>query len=106
MLNLFKAGSAKYTVSLSEGETSFTAKKGETLLNSAVSAGIDWPFKCRVGSCGTCKCQLMEGKIKAQMDFGYVLDWSQIQDGYILACQSVPKSDIQVNVNLNNRRKK
>jgi ferredoxin len=53
-----------------------------------------------VGSCGTCKCQLIDGKIQAQLDFGYVLDMSEIQDGYILACQSILKSDIQVSVNL------
>ena len=100
MLNLFKPRPTSYAVSLSDTETTFTVKRGESLLSSALSAGIKWPFKCKVGSCGTCKCQLIDGKIKAQLDFGYVLDMSEIQDGYILACQSILKSDIQVSVNL------
>jgi len=100
MLNLFKPRSADFKVSLSDTETTFTVKRGESLLSSALSAGIKWPFKCKVGSCGSCKCQLIDGKIKAQLDFGYVLDMSEIQDGYILACQSILRSDIRVSVHL------
>jgi len=32
-------------------------------------------------------------------DFGYVLDKDLINEGYILACQSVLKSDIEVELN-------
>jgi|TARA_B110000305_G_C19444953_1_gene644248 ferredoxin len=80
--------------------------KGKTLLNSALNSGIDWPHKCKVGSCGTCKCKVLSGDIKPQIDFGYVLSTDEINDGYVLACQSELRSDIEVEINLNNNKDK
>ena len=71
---------------------------GETLLQAALTAGIKFPNSCRVGSCGTCKCLLLSGNIKSMTDTSYVLDPAEINAGYILACQSVLKSDIHVSI--------
>jgi ferredoxin len=101
MLNFFRRSPANFAVNLAESDISFNAECGDSLLSSALGAGVPWPFKCKVGSCGKCKCRLVDGKIKPQLDFGYVLDISEIKQGYILACQSVPKSDITVSINLN-----
>ena len=49
-------------------------KAGENLLKSALQAGLQWPHDCRVGSCGTCRCTLKQGKVKELSDFAYVLD--------------------------------
>jgi len=75
-------------------------EKGKTLLNAALSSGIAWPHKCKVGSCGTCKSQVLSGDIKAQIDFSYVLSPEEIAAGYVLACQSELKSDIKVKIKL------
>ena len=56
------------------------------------------PCDCKVGSCGTCRCILKEGKVKALNDFAYVLDGDMLKQGYILACQSQLKSDLVVEV--------
>ncbi|MDG1475244.1 MAG: 2Fe-2S iron-sulfur cluster binding domain-containing protein [Porticoccaceae bacterium] len=104
MLNFFRRSPANFEVNLTESDISFNVKRGDSLLSSALGAGVPWPFKCKVGSCGKCKCRLVDGKIKPQLDFGYVLDISEINEGYILACQSVPKSDITVSVNLNENK--
>lgn len=68
----------------------------QTLLQAALSAGVEFPHNCRVGSCGTCKCQLLEGKVKELTDFSYVLSAKELQLGFILACQSQPKTDVQI----------
>ncbi len=70
----------------------------DNLLNAALSAGIAWPHNCRVGSCGTCRCKLVSGKIKPLNDFSYVLDGDELDAGMILACQTRAKSDIEVRV--------
>ncbi len=75
-------------------------KAGDNLLKAALAAGLDWPHDCRVGSCGTCRCHLKEGKIKELSDFAYVLDGEQLDQGMILACQTQLKSDIVVEVEL------
>ena len=49
-----------------------------------------------MGSCGTCRAVLKEGKVKELADFAYTLDGDMLKEGYILACQSSLKSDITV----------
>lgn len=68
----------------------------ETLLVSALNQGVPMAHSCRVGGCGTCKCRLLEGKTRALTDFSYVLSAEEMAQNYILACQSVPLSDIKV----------
>ncbi len=75
-------------------------KAGDNLLKAALDAGLPWPHDCRVGSCGTCRCTLKEGDIKPLSDFSYVLDGDQLDAGMILACQSTLRSDVVVEVEL------
>lgn len=75
-------------------------KAGDNLLKAALAAGLNWPHDCRVGSCGSCRCQLKQGKIKELSDFSYVLDGDQLREGMILACQTQLKSDVIVEVAL------
>lgn len=76
---------------------------GQKLLTAALEAGLDWPHDCRVGSCGTCRCYLKQGKIKPLRDFIYTLELEDIQAGAILACQSLLKTDITIEVELGAR---
>lgn len=70
----------------------------ETVLMAALKAGLPFPFECQVGSCTSCKSRLLEGEIKPLTDFAYVLDMDDIKDGYILACQSLAKTDLKIRV--------
>ena len=68
----------------------------EVLLDVLLREGIDAPHSCQAGSCGTCRCKLVEGKVKELLDSGYVLDREEIEAGYILSCQSQPLSDVSI----------
>ncbi|WAL49333.1 ferredoxin--NADP reductase [Rhodococcus pyridinivorans] len=61
-----------------------------TLIDVMVSAGIDAPYSCREGECGSCACTLVEGTV----DPGNTdaLDPDDVADGYILGCQAKPTS--------------
>lgn len=72
----------------------------ETLLSAALRAGIDFPHSCRVGGCAACKCKLLSGQVKELTETGYLLSDEELDQGYILACQSVPKNNIQVAVDM------
>ena len=87
------------------GET-FEVEGKINLLQAAVNAGIKWPCDCKVGSCGTCRAVLKEGKVKELTDFAYTLDGEMLDNGYILACQSQLKSDIVVEVDFNQEKLK
>ena len=41
----------------------FEAKDDESILQSALNAGLVLPYGCRDGACGTCKGKLIEGRI-------------------------------------------
>jgi 3-phenylpropionate/trans-cinnamate dioxygenase ferredoxin reductase subunit len=43
---------------------SFQARRGELLLDAALSNGIDLPFDCRAGHCGTCCVRLVSGEVQ------------------------------------------
>ncbi len=79
--------------------TEITTIANETVLQSAERNDVYLPHKCRVGGCGSCKCKLVSGKIKPLTDFSYVLSKEEMQQGFILACQSVPQNDLEIEVN-------
>ena len=100
MFGLFGGSKKDWQADVNAGQHKFSVKAGDNLLNAALELGIPWPHDCRVGSCSTCRCTLKDGKIKALTDFSYVLDPDQLNDGMILACQTRLKSDVRVEVEL------
>jgi ring-1,2-phenylacetyl-CoA epoxidase subunit PaaE len=67
---------------------------GETLLQAALAAGIDAPFLCTEGRCGTCKSWLREGDVSMQST--RALTPRNKERGYVLACQSRPSSAVPI----------
>jgi ring-1,2-phenylacetyl-CoA epoxidase subunit PaaE len=61
-----------------------------TILDAALKQGADLPFACKGGVCCTCKARLMEGEVS--MDVHWGLEDEEVEQGYILACQSHPKT--------------
>lgn len=67
---------------------------GDTILEAALKQGADLPFSCKGGVCSTCKAKLTEGKV--DMEVHYALEQEEIDEGYILTCQSHPRTDAVV----------
>lgn len=66
----------------------------QLLLEQAEQAGINIPFSCRGGKCGRCKTKLLSGEVTELNQQG--LFQNEIEEGYILACSSIPQSDISI----------
>ena len=64
---------------------------GETVLDAALQQGADLPYACKGGVCTTCKARLTEGQVS--MDVNWGLEPEEIEKGYILTCQSHPRSE-------------
>jgi ferredoxin len=79
------------TIYLDRKKASVPRVPGETLLESARRAGLDPPFNCEAGNCGTCMARLTEGS--ATMRVNDALEEDEVADGYILTCQGVPDTD-------------
>ena len=67
---------------------------GETILDTLIKNNIDVPYSCRLGYCSVCKCRLESGE--TDIDDDSILTKKEKNDGYILACQSYPKSDVKI----------
>lgn len=100
MFGFFKKKQQDFKAEVRPAGDVLEIKAGDNLLKAALAAGLDWPHDCRVGSCGSCRCHLKQGKIKELSDFSYVLDGDQLKEGMILACQTQLKSDVVVEVEL------
>ncbi len=96
MLSLFRKKTRSIT--LDNTQQTLVAEPGETILQAALREGIRFPHSCRVGGCAVCKCRLRQGQVKELTESAYVLNTEDLDNGYILACQSVPKSDISISV--------
>lgn len=62
-----------------------------TILDAALKQGADLPFACKGGMCCTCKAKLINGEV--EMDVHWGLEHEEIEQGYILTCQSHPKTE-------------
>jgi len=62
-----------------------------TILDAALKQGADLPFACKGGMCCTCKARLLEGQV--EMDVHWGLEHEEIEKGFILTCQSHPKTE-------------
>ena len=66
----------------------------EPILDQGEAAGLILPYSCRGGMCGRCKIKLNAGTVKQLADDGLTDD--EKAQGYILACSSIPQSDLVV----------
>ncbi|MGR8919297.1 MAG: 2Fe-2S iron-sulfur cluster-binding protein [Gammaproteobacteria bacterium] len=88
-------GASTHTAHVQEGRP-FPVPAKSTLLMAALDAGLDWPYGCRVGLCGRCRCKLLHGKVSPIGDVGDALGPQAESAGYILACRSLLDSNVLV----------
>jgi p-cymene methyl-monooxygenase electron transfer component len=93
--SLFSSKPAK-TVQVEPFGAEFEIPGGQTLLESALQHDVPFPHNCTVGTCGSCKCKLKTGRVKAITDFGYTLSKQELEAGYILACSAIPLEALTV----------
>ena len=72
----------------------FNGDNQKTLLEQAETAGIGLNYSCRAGFCGVCKVTLTSGQVE-QPDVPALLPQER-QQGKVLACCCVPKTDITI----------
>ncbi len=86
-------------VKLSRESVTVELLPGQTILDGLLEAGHTPPYSCLAGACSTCMARVEKGGVK--MEVCYALDDSEVEEGYILTCQShptTPEVDIDFNV--------
>jgi ring-1,2-phenylacetyl-CoA epoxidase subunit PaaE len=84
---------AEVTVLMDGRRRSFTMRMNdEVVLDAAMRAGLELPFSCRAGVCSTCRTKVVRGEV--EMAQNYALEDWEVEQGYILACQSCVKTPV------------
>ena len=65
----------------------FDAKPGERVLYAGLRAGIDLPYECATGTCGTCKAKLLSGRVHERWAEAPGKKFVKPQAGEFLMCQ-------------------
>ena len=67
------------------------SREQPSILDAAAAAGLEVPFSCTSGVCGTCRAKLVEGQVRMERNFA--LDKKEVAAGYILTCQAHPLTE-------------
>ncbi|MBE7419382.1 MAG: phenylacetate-CoA oxygenase/reductase subunit PaaK [Ideonella sp.] len=62
-----------------------------SILDAASAAGLEVPFSCTSGVCGTCRAKLLEGQVRMERNFA--LDKAELAAGFVLTCQAHPTTE-------------
>lgn len=76
----------------------FSQEVLDTVLRSALRAGIGFPYECNSGGCGSCKFDLVEGKIENLWPEAPGLTDRDRRKGRLLACQCRAETDLRLKV--------
>lgn len=71
---------------------SFAMSAGSSnIVDAAAEHGIQLPYSCKGGVCATCRTYLREGEVRMASNYG--LEPWEVEEGFVLACQSMPLSE-------------
>jgi len=87
----------KVVVSARNGSRDFECGAAEKILHAALRAGIELPYECATGTCGTCKAKLVSGRTESE--------WAEApgrkylkSEAELLTCQSLARDDCALEV--------
>ena len=83
-----------YKVNFIESGKSHEIDSNSTVLDLADEIGVEIDSSCRDGSCGTCLVKLNSGKVTMACDDG--LNDTDKEKGFVLACQAIAQSDLEI----------
>jgi toluene monooxygenase electron transfer component len=78
----------------------FSCAADDTILRAGLRAGLGFPYECNSGACGTCKVELLEGKIHSLRPDAPGLAERDRAKNRVLACQARPETDCSIKVRL------
>ena len=87
----------KIVVTARSGAAEFACEPGEKILHAGLRSGVELPYECGTGTCGTCKARLVSGRAESE--------WPDAPGGRylkspaeLLMCQCVARDDCALEV--------
>jgi CDP-4-dehydro-6-deoxyglucose reductase/ferredoxin-NAD(P)+ reductase (naphthalene dioxygenase ferredoxin-specific) len=86
-----------YRVNIPQFMTSIQVEPGQTILDAALKAGLDYPYACRQGNCSSCKTKVLNGEAEHIKPYdSFALSEEEKANGLILACRAAPRGPCEV----------
>lgn len=82
---------ARVTLRYDGMEVEFEMDPDQTVIEAAREAGYYPPYSCQMAYCASCRARLEEGEV--DMDDNDILTDEEMEEGYVLSCQSHPKTE-------------
>lgn len=79
-----------FEIRIADSDVQFTAQASQTVLDAALKAGIELPYSCRKGVCGTCAGGVLSGQVQGPTRT------EATPEGQHLLCVCSPQSDLQI----------
>lgn len=88
--NTVSSKNSKATIIYDDETLSLEVPENMTILDAALQKNIDVPYSCQGGVCSSCIAKVSSGS--ASMLQNNILTDSEIEEGLVLTCQAVPKT--------------
>ncbi|BEI43249.1 MULTISPECIES: CDP-6-deoxy-delta-3,4-glucoseen reductase [unclassified Polynucleobacter] len=88
----------QYQVELKKSGRTFTVEADETVLEAAIRQGVQLPYGCKNGACGSCKGKVLQGWIEHGDHSQSALSALDETAGATLLCCAHPKSNVLIDV--------
>ena len=88
--NTVPSKNSKATIIYDDETLSLEVPENMTILDAALQKNIDVPYSCQGGVCSSCIAKVSSGS--ASMLQNNILTDSEIEEGLVLTCQAVPKT--------------
>ena len=85
-----------FQVSVTPSGRQFGCEADETVLAAAMRAGVNLPYGCKNGACGSCKGKLVSGSVELGLHQERALSADEKAAGQTLFCCAKPQSDITI----------
>ena len=72
----------------------FSAQADETILSAGIRQGINLPYGCKDGACGSCKCKLQSGTVIHGTHQSKALSPEEEASGFMLTCCAKAQTDL------------
>lgn len=89
-----------FTVTVLPSGARFTVDDDEPVLDAALRQGVVLPYGCRNGACGSCKSQVLDGRVEQGAHSPKALSREEQARGMALLCCAQARSDLSVQARL------
>ncbi len=88
------ASPTTFHISIEPSGRAFDVAAGQTILAAGIAQGINLPYGCQDGACGSCKCKKISGSVIHGAHQSKALSDAEEAQGFVLTCCARPMSNV------------